>query len=166
MGFDPCRGARAGPIPACRTIGSHLIVPQVCCFWKPKSGGPQPAAQHKGVTPEMNASTLRGPFALTDSEVDRQVTHTSAGAYALNRSGPTGTFYVHYVGRSDVNVNARLKAHVDKYVRFMFEYCSSPKAAFEEECRLYHDFTPTDNLAHPARPAGSGWKCPKCALFG
>ena len=37
----------------------------------------------------MSASTLRGPFALTDGQVDQQVAHTSAGAYALNRSGST-----------------------------------------------------------------------------
>ena len=112
------------------------------------------------------SDTLRGPFALTATEVDRQVTSTSAGAYALDRSGRSGKFYVYYVGRSDVDINARLKAHVGNYTRFMFEYRSSPKAAFEQECRLYHDFKPSDNQAHPARPAGSSWKCPRCSLFG
>lgn len=141
-----------------------ISIPQVCAFGKTNLAAPIRLEQRS--IKLMSTRTLRGPFALIDREVDRQVTRTSAGAYALNRGGSSGTFYVHYVGRSDVDINGRLKAHVGNYRRFMFEYCPSPKAAFEQECGLYHDFTPSDNLVHPARPAGSTWRCPRCSLFG
>lgn len=46
---------------------------------------------------------------------------------------------------------------------------TSAKAAFEKECHNYHDFggkEKLDNTIHPDRPAGSGWKCPCCKIFG
>lgn len=112
----------------------------------------------------MATSGLRGPYPLTRENINRNVTRTSAGAYALGPS-EDGTFYVHYVGRADVDLAKRLADHIGKYARFKFEYYDSPKAAFLKECRLYHDFNPRDNKVHPARPAGSGWKCPVCKVF-
>lgn len=112
----------------------------------------------------MPNSGLSGPYSLTKESIDRNVTRTSAGAYALGRT-IDGVFHVHYVGRSDGDVRGRLKDHVGKYTQFKFDYFSSAKAAFEKECRLYHDFGPPANSVHPARPRGSGWKCPACAIF-
>ncbi len=109
---------------------------------------------------------MEGPYTLTEKEVDRVVARKSPGAYILDRKKlPEQTFYVYYAGRSDVDVNARLKQHLGNYSRFKFEYHSSPKSAFEKECNLYHDFNPPDNSVHPARPANSGWKCPRCTAF-
>jgi hypothetical protein len=54
---------------------------------------------------------------------------------------------------------------VGKYKRFKYGYASSAKAAFEKECKLYHDFEPRDNEVHPARPAGTNWECPRCPIF-
>ena len=69
------------------------------------------------------------------------------------------------MGRSDKDLNDRLKDHIGEYGRFKFEYYGSAKAAFEKECHLYHDFTPQDNKIHPDRPDGSNWKCPVCDIF-
>jgi hypothetical protein len=113
----------------------------------------------------MPNSGLRGPFPLSNTSIDNNVTYRAPGAYALGNSQADG-FHISYVGRSDTDVNDRLKKHVGHYVQFKYEYCSSPKAAFEKECNLYHDFTPPDNIIHPDRPAGSDWKCPRCYTFG
>lgn len=114
----------------------------------------------------MANTGLRGPFPLTGSGVDKEVTKKSAGAYALGNTNDKGAFVVKYVGRSDDDVNARLKQHVPQsYTQFKYEYYSSAKAAFEKECNLYHDFNPPDNLIHPDRPDGTNWKCPQCNKF-
>jgi hypothetical protein len=117
----------------------------------------------------MASLGMQGPYPLSTAEIDRQITRTSAGNYALTRS-TEGTFYVNYVGRSDNNLNGRLKDHVgSKYSRFMFSPAASPKAAFEKECHNYHDFGGSeklDNERHPDRPGGTDWKCPRCQIFG
>lgn len=112
---------------------------------------------------ERRVDHMEGPYWLTSSSIDHRVTKTSPGVYELFRSydGP-----VKYVGRSDDDLNARLKQWVNKdYSYFKFEYCSSSKAAFEKECRLYHyhgGSEKLDNKIHPQKPAGSNWKCPTC----
>jgi len=115
----------------------------------------------------MPQTGLRGPYALDSDTIDRIVTRTSAGAYALGKV-EDASFYVSYVGRSDDDINRRLKDWVGKYSKFKFEYYDSPKAAFEKECSLYHDFgekEKLDNDKHPQRPEDSNWKCPSCNIF-
>jgi hypothetical protein len=113
----------------------------------------------------MPSTGLRGPFSLTTEKIDKEVTQKSPGAYALDAT-TSGAFQVNYAGRSDTDVKDRLAKHVGgKYKFFEFEYYSSAKAAFEKECNLYHDFSPSDNTIHPDRPSGSGWKCPRCKKF-
>ncbi len=114
----------------------------------------------------MPTTGLSGPYKLDAQTIDKIVTKTSAGAYALGRSKNDG-YYVDYVGRSDGDVNKRLKDWVGNYTHFKFDYFSSPKAAFEKECNLYHDFKASglDNDVHPARPANTNWECPRCTIF-
>ena len=111
---------------------------------------------------------MQGPYPLNRERINEVVTRTSPGNYALGRSDDD-TFYVKYVGRADSDVKARLKEHLsDGYSHFKFSYATSPKAAFEKECRNYHDFGESkklDNKIHPDRPDGSGWKCPCCNKF-
>ncbi len=112
----------------------------------------------------MAFSGLDGEYPLTESGIDTNVSRTSAGAYALGRTKDE-KFLISYVGRSDDDVNARLKKHVGDYAKFKYGYFSSPKAAFEKECNLYHDFEPPDNKIHPARPDNTNWICPRCSKF-
>ena len=115
----------------------------------------------------MASLGMKGLFNLTSREIDSQVTKTSPGNYALGRVSEN-KFYVYYVGRSDTDLNGRLKDWVDEYDKFRFSYAASPKAAFEKECQNYHDFGETDKLdnkQHPQRPDDSNWKCPVCDIF-
>lgn len=114
----------------------------------------------------MASLDMQGSYPLNNTEIDRVITRTSPGNYALGYS-KDGSFYVQYVGRADSDVNARLKQHIgENYARFMYSYATSPKDAFEKECRNYHDFSPRNNTYHPDRPANQGWKCPRCNKFG
>ena len=118
----------------------------------------------------MASLDMKGPFELSTSIVDSVITQTSPGNYALGFDRDS-TFIVKYVGRSDNDVNKRVKDWVGEnssYKQFKFSYSDSPKAAFEKECKNYHDFGgkgKLDNKEHPQRPAGSTWKCPVCTLF-
>lgn len=119
----------------------------------------------------MSSLDMKGSYELTTEKIDDAVTKESLGNYALGYIRDK-TFYVKYVGRSDNNLNARLKEHVgekDSYKRFKYSYATSPKAAFEKECKNYHDFGESeilDNEQHPDRPDDSDWKCPVCDIYG
>jgi hypothetical protein len=50
------------------------------------------------------------------------------------------------------------------YTSFAYSYASSAEAAFEKECRNYHDFGGSDGLdneAHPASTPGGSGGCPE-----
>lgn len=118
----------------------------------------------------MTNTGLKGSFPLTEDGIDNEVTRESLGAYALGHLNNNSTFIVSYVGRSDDDLNSRLKSWIGKknYKRFKYDYFPSPKAAFEKECRLYHDFGKKevlDNDIHPARPENTNWECPVCTIF-
>ena len=57
----------------------------------------------------------------------------------------------------------RVGSRVDSaYSRFVFSYAPSSKAAFDNECRDYHDLGGRDGLDnehHPLPPPGSLWHC-------
>jgi hypothetical protein len=114
----------------------------------------------------MPSSGLDGPYNLNTEAIDIVVTRKSAGAYVLGRL-KNNKFYIDYVGRADDDINSRLKDWVGKYPHFKFGYFNSPKAAFEKECNLYHDFKPNglDNKIHPDRPENADWQCPRCDNF-
>ena len=109
---------------------------------------------------------MDGPFCLNEATIDQKVSITLAGNYALGHKNDEGTFQVDYIGRSDSDVSDCLKCLVKKsrHPLFMSSYAPSSKAAFEKECRNYHDFNPIDNNIHPDKPNGSNWKCPVCGL--
>ena len=117
----------------------------------------------------MATTGLKGPFSLTDEKIDSVVTRTSPGAYALGYVNSSDAFIVKYVGRSDDDINDRLHDWIGEYSKFKFGYFTSPKAAFEKECRIWHDFGGPedllDNEIHPDRSDGSDWECPVCDIF-
>lgn len=110
---------------------------------------------------------MNGPYDLTNQKIDGVVTRTSPGNYALGYVSDS-SFRVKYVGRSDDDLNRRLKSWVgerSEYKKFKYSYATSPKAAFEKECKNYHDFGGSeelDNEQHPQCPYGTNWKCPVC----
>jgi hypothetical protein len=114
----------------------------------------------------MATSGLSGPYPLTTPGILAAVSSYNPGAYALGKT-VENVFRIHYVGRSDVDVATRLQDHVSKwYPEFKFGYFQTAQAAFEKECHLYHNFSPPDNLVHPAKPQGSNHKCPVCGYLG
>ncbi len=114
----------------------------------------------------MALPQLSNLYSLSDDKIDEVVTETSPGVYALDET-TTGGFTVSYVGRADEDLNRRLHHHVrGRYQFFEYVYCSSADAAFEAQCELYHHYRPPDNIGHPERLINSGWKCPRCRLFG
>lgn len=71
-----------------------------------------------------------------------------------------------YVGRSDSDLNERLKQHLGEGFReFKFSIANSVKEAFEKKCKNYHDFGENKKLKndiHPRRPDGCSFACPYC----
>jgi hypothetical protein len=114
----------------------------------------------------MASLEMEGPYNLDKNTIDTEVTKISPGNYALGEKNDKGVLIVSYVGRSDSDVNERLKHWVDasQYPMFGFSYADSAQKAFEKECQYYHEFGPEslDNINHPARPDGTKWPCPVC----
>ena len=107
-------------------------------------------------------------YDLTVEEVDRVVEKGKIGNYALGYQTEAG-FRVKYVGRSDNDLNDRIKDHIgekESHKQFKFSYAKSVKEAFEKECNNWHDFGEDkvlkDNEYHPDKPNGTEFKCPKC----
>ena len=116
----------------------------------------------------MPTLNMNGPFALKTDVIDKEVNRKTHANYALGYNDQSdGKLVVCYVGRSDTDVNDRLKKWIGKttHALFKYSYAASPKEAFEKECNNYHDFTPKENTIHPDRPENSGWKCPRCNVF-
>lgn len=87
------------------------------------------------------------------------VAQNAMGVYLFSRDGN----YIAYVGRSDSDINARIKSSSkegDGYRYFWFEYATSPMDAYKKECLYYHKYNPPDNSIHPAVPPGANWRCP------
>lgn len=113
----------------------------------------------------MAIPALSQPLVLTEKSIDANVTSVSPGVYVLDET-TSGPWVNSYVGRSDTDLNARLKKWVGKYGYFKAAYMNSPVAAFDAECELFHALAPSDNAVHPARPTNSKWVCPRCYIFG
>ena len=125
-GLAPRKGiwwSRVTPEGARGRLNDAVILPI------PASQSSVPSARKGKLT--MATSGLRGTYPLTNASIDENVTRTSPGAYALGHTSDS-SFLVKYVGRSDGNVNARLKDHVGSYKRFKFEYYGSAKAALRK----------------------------------
>jgi len=88
--------------------------------------------------------------------IDRPISVRRHLSDAIRQLGQTEQDGGVCVGRSDDNLNARLRRWVDsKYSCFTFEYCSSPNAAFVKECTLYHHLGGSEKLGNKTHPQGS-----------
>ncbi len=110
---------------------------------------------------------LFGPFELTEDEIDKHV-GAGLGAYALGNevSNMRTEMTIRYVGRSDDNLNKRLKDWLRSYKFFFYGHFSDISENYKKECWLYHTFGglegKLDNRVHPAKPYSS-LECPmKC----
>ncbi len=105
-------------------------------------------------------------YPFSSEIIDRVITMTAAGNFALGEIEDSGEFVVGYVGWADRDLKSGLKAMLgNRYKAFRYSYALTPKDAFEKECRIYHDLGGNiilDNTEHPARPEGVKWPCPVC----
>lgn len=109
-------------------------------------------------------------FELNNKTIDSLIGDNAIGNYALGYLiEKTSTFVVLYVGRSDTNLNKRLKDHVGEFAkcnRFKYVIQDNVKAAYYLECKNYHDFDGPDgrllNEKHPDSPNGLLLECPYC----
>lgn len=117
----------------------------------------------------MPSLEMNGPYDFNEESIENEIRKISAGNYALGRTNKEGIFFVEYVGRSDSDVKGRLKQHIgENYAKFKYSYASSPKEAFDKECKNYHDFNRNaklNNKIHPDRPENTNWKCQFCDNF-
>lgn len=108
---------------------------------------------------------LYGPHPLRLDTVKELVILASPGAYVLGDT-EAGRFHPRCVGRSEFDVATRIRDFVGFYSEFKFAYCDSARAAFERECRLYHEFASSlESSLHPSRQIYSDWRCPHCSAF-
>lgn len=114
----------------------------------------------------MATLEMLGAFDLTNAKIDELISSTCPGNYALGIiSQKTNKFIVKYVGRSETDLNARLKQHVGRHPKFKFSFAATPQEAFEKVCRNFHDFGGTKKLmnnVHPIPPSDVEWICPFC----
>lgn len=79
-----------------------------------------------------------------------------ARASGRARSGPMAWLGTRMLGRTPIGVDSA-------YTHFAFCYAPTSAAAFERECRDYHELGGSeglDNARHPQPPQGSRWSCP------
>lgn len=114
----------------------------------------------------MASLEMQGAYDLTNVKIDELISNSRVGNYALGIiNQKTNKFVVKYVGRSETDLNARLKQHVGRHPKFKFSFATSPQEAYEKVCRNFDDFGGIKKLGnniHPAPPAETEWKCPYC----
>ena len=108
----------------------------------------------------MDIAGFRGPllvFALN-------IVEARIGVYCFSRGGKK----VHYVGRSDSDLRARMMQSLAQgpnggppYTHFWYRQEPSALWAYRKECQLYHQYSPPDNANHPQVPPGTNWRCPE-----
>jgi hypothetical protein len=112
-------------------------------------------------------SIRHGPYPLVNQDIDNHVNKERIGNYLLG-SIVNEEFVPRYAGRSDSDLNGRLKGHLrDRYSHFKFDYAKSIIDAYNTECKHYHAFKdlnePCDNDIHPRKPEDyPDIKCPYC----
>lgn len=112
---------------------------------------------------------MTGPYNFTESQINSSVLK-QPGTYVLANADNNAI----YVGRSDSDLQSRLKNHLpgnevnpcinrSGVVFFYFDNTQHELNAYDLECRWYHKFKPTCNIAHPDKNV-SNWYCPVCKL--
>ncbi len=117
----------------------------------------------------MASLNMLGPFPLNEQEIELRIKKGVPGNYAYGYLNDEERFLVQYVGRSDEDLNSRVRHGIGHYKMFKYSYAKDKKEAFEKECRNYHEFGGDegilDNKIHPDRPKDTDFECPICDLF-
>ena len=115
----------------------------------------------------MASLNMQGPFPLRDELVDEKVSVEAPGVFALGYLEGID-FVVLYIGRAEEDLSKEIKSWVrrhEKYKVFKFCYAVSAHAAFERQCKNFHEFggnAQLHNSEHPVPAAGVAWPCPFC----
>lgn len=116
------------------------------------------------VTFTMTTLGMIGPVKLATENIDKLIRAKSPGNFALGYIEGKA-FIVKHIGRSDFDLNKKLKDCIGSYSHFKWSYASSSKEAFYKECQNYHDFggnDELDNVNHPEKPTGEYLLCEYC----
>ena len=77
---------------------------------------------------------MNGPYDYDVATLEKTITHTQPGNYALGYLDSENNFIIEYVGKSDSDVRGRLKEHLSsKYKMFKFCHTISQKASYLKE---------------------------------
>ena len=110
---------------------------------------------------------MEGPYPLQVTEINRRADDLRPGIYALG-SYEQGVFRVKRIGRFSANMSGNLYRWLGLYSRFRFKIVPDTRAAFIEECSLWHECGGEegllDNPAHPSSGPGQLLACPVCGL--
>lgn len=104
---------------------------------------------------------MNGSYDFTQNNVNS--VNSKIGNYALGHITKENKFRPEYVGRSDSDLQAELITRLNTHghhKKFKYSYADSEKEAFEKECKNFHEFSPSENENHPAKPDGTDLKCP------
>ena len=114
---------------------------------------------------------MEGPFQLSRGVIDAVVSDPRPAVFLLRRIEATPE-YAHYCGRvgrtrRGESLGQALTRWVGSDYRvFWFEHTDSDRAAFERECRLWHELDghagTLDNAGHPGPDGNRGGHCPLC----
>ena len=113
---------------------------------------------------------MEGPFQLAESVIDTVVTRTAPAVFLIRRIEEL-TEYAYYRGRVGCAAHGNLKCELKRWLGsdyrvFCFEYADSPDAAFERQCRLWHELEGPEgklvNEGHP-EPPDKNSRCPVCS---
>ncbi len=119
----------------------------------------------------MAKSGLLGPYPLEEKYIVRFVANSadwsSASVFALGEI-TNKKFVIKKVCHADGDLSMALKSYMGTYEAFRFRFYRSTRSAFNKQCQLYHQFSPSDNLEHPTRPINTRFTCPdpSCILSG
>lgn len=111
----------------------------------------------------MTTSTLLGPHRLDFSEIEATVPRLAPGVYALGHVDYRNVFYLNAIGRHDFDLRTGLQGLIGSGAYFKYQVVPTSRAAFEHECKLFHEFRPNTAM-HPVRSENKDWTCPYCRV--
>lgn len=111
---------------------------------------------------EQTRVRLSGPHDLDFEGLHRLLPARRVGVFALGRVDAAGTFRVERVGRAHNDLREELRALIGCGNQFKYALADSARAAFDQECELFHRLRPPGNFIHPGRPAWADWTCHWC----